>query len=266
MKMRISVVLCALILLALACNLPTAKATIPTAQPALPPPPPPPQAPAAPAQPQSPGQEPTATLAPTPTFIKPADTAVAQPPAGQPAQQTKGGLTETDACKLYSVEKATALLGDPVIPPTPFNSPGYSVCTLFTQTGKGIYIGITMGDQARKNFLNEIAQYQKGCSVSYSGGTSTATPFPPDIEAMMSKSVLELFEMDLKLMEKCGTRVDNLPEFGPNAYVIPTALKMGTVGIISGDNYYSFSYADPKLDIGKMQEKAKEITRDILSK
>ena len=184
---------------------------------------------------------------------------------GQPPQ-TKTGLTGTDACKLYDAAQASKLLGDPVNPPASYNPPGSSVCTFFTKTGKGIYVSIVMGDQAKKNLLNEIGQYQKGCSVSYSGGTSTATPFPPEIEAMMSKPLLELYEMDLKMLAKCGGKVDALTEFGSNAYLIPSGLNMGVVVILSGDNYYSFSYADPKLDITKMQEKAKEVARAAFSK
>jgi hypothetical protein len=175
--------------------------------------------------------------------------------------------TETDACKLLDEAKASIILGEAVIPPTPANAHGYSVCTYFTSTGKGIYITITMSDQAKRNFLNEIAQYQKGCSVGYSGGTNTATPFPPEVEALMSKSVLELFQMDIQMQVNCGGKVEPVPEFGPNAYayLTPTAFQIGTLSIVSGDNLYSFAYADPRLDITQMVEKAKEVTRAALS-
>jgi hypothetical protein len=175
-------------------------------------------------------------------------------------------LSETDACKLFDEVKASQVMGESV-PAMPANTPGYSVCTFFTNTGKGIYITITMGDQAKKNFLNEISQYQKGCSVSYSGGTSTATPFPPEIEALMSKSVLELFQMDIQMQVNCGGKVEPLPEFGPNAYayLTPVAFKIGALAIVSGDNVYSFAYADPGLDIPQMVEKAKEVARVAIS-
>jgi hypothetical protein len=124
-----------------------------------------------------------------------------------------------------------------------------------------------MSDQAKRNFLNEIAQYQKGCSVGYSAGTNTATPFPPEVEALMSKSVLELFQMDIQLQGNCGGEVVPVPEFGPNAYayLTPTTLQMGTVAVVSGDNFYSFGYADPGLDIAQMVEKAKEVARAAMS-
>jgi hypothetical protein len=141
------------------------------------------------------------------------------------------------------------------------------VCTFFTSTGKGIYIAITMGEQAKRNFLNEIAQYQKGCSVGYSGGTSTATPFPPEVEALMSKSVLELFQMDIQMQGNCGGKIEPVPEFGPNAYayLTPTGFQIGTLAIVSGNNFYSFAYADPGLDIAHMVEKAKEVARAVMS-
>jgi hypothetical protein len=124
-----------------------------------------------------------------------------------------------------------------------------------------------MGEQAKRNFLNEIAQYQKGCSVGYSGGTSTATPFPPEVEALMSKSVLELFQMDIQMQGNCGGKIEPVPEFGPNAYayLTPTGFQIGTLAIVSGDNFYSFAYADPGLDIAQMVEKAKEVTRAVMS-
>ena len=192
----------------------------------------------------------------------------ASPPSVITAKATPAtALTETNACKLLDEAKASTILGETVIPPTPANAPGYSVCTFFTSTGKGIYITITMGEQAKRNFLNEIAQYQKGCSVGYSGGTNTATPFPPEVEALMSKSVLELFQMDLQMQVNCGGKVEPVPEFGPNAYayLTPTAFQIGTLAIVSGDNIYSFAYADPGLDIVQMVEKAKEVTRAAMS-
>ena len=188
-------------------------------------------------------------------------------PPSLPTAESKSVLTETDACKLLDETKASTILGEAIIPPTPANAPGYSVCTFFTSTGKGIYVTITMGDQAKKNFLNEISQYQKGCSVGYSGGTSTATPFPPEVEALMSKSVLELFQMDIQMQVNCGGKVEPLPEFGPNAYayLTPSAFQIGALTIVSGDNVYSFAYADPGLDIPQMVEKAKEVARAAIS-
>ena len=190
------------------------------------------------------------------------------PPSLTIAEATPAtALTETDACKLLDKERASTILGETVNPPTPTNAPGYSVCTFFTSTGKGIYITITMGEQAKRNFLNEIAQYQKGCSVGYSGGTNTATPFPPEVEALMSKSVLELFQMDIQMQGNCGGKIEPVSEFGPNAYayLTPTGFQIGTVAIVSGDNFYSFAYADPGMDIAQMVEKAKEVTRAVLS-
>jgi hypothetical protein len=224
MKTRISLVFSALILAALACNLPTG----------------------------TPG---TATVQASPPTL----------PATEAAAPAT--LTETDACKLLDEARASAILGEAVVPPAPANSPGYSVCTFFTSTGKGIYLAITMSDQAKRNFLNEIAQYQKGCSVGYSGGTNTATPFPPEVEALMSKSVLELFQMDIQLQVNCGGEVEPVQEFGPNAYayLTPTTLKVGTVAIVSGDSFYSFAYADPGLEIPQMMEKAKEVARAAMS-
>ena len=186
-------------------------------------------------------------------------------PTIQAAATTESLLTETDACKLFDEVKACNVLGEAVLPPAPANSAGYSVCPFFTSTGKGIYVAITSGDQAKKNLLNEIAQYQIGCSVSYSGGTSTATPFPPAIEALMSKPVLELYKMDIEMQVNCGAKREPLPEFGSDAYAYLTTsgLQMGTVAIVSGDRVYSFSYADPKLDIPQMVEKAKEAVRAV---
>ena len=191
------------------------------------------------------------------------------PPSSLPTAESTPvtSLTETDACKLLDEAKASAILGEEVMPPTLANSPGYSVCTFFTSTGKGIYITITMSDQAKRNLLDEIAQYQKGCSIGYSGGTNTATPFPPEVEVLMRKSVLELFQMDIQMQVNCGGQVEPVPEFGSNAYayLTPTGFQIGTLAMVSDDNFYSFGYADPGLDIAQMVEKAKEVTRAAIS-
>ncbi len=192
---------------------------------------------------------------------------VSLPPVAATEAAPATALTETEACSLLDEARASRILGESANPAAPTNAPGYSVCTFFTGTGKGIYITITMGDQAKRNFLNEIAQYQKGCSVSYSGGTSTATPFPPEVEALMSKSVQELFQMDIQMQGKCGGKIEPVPEFGPDtyAYLTPTGLQIGTVAMVSGDRFYSFAYADPSMDIAQMVERAKEVTRAVLS-
>ncbi len=197
--------------------------------------------------------------------VEPSKTEAVVQPTLESAANPEALLTETDACKLFDELKACQVLGEAVIPPAPANSPGYSYCPFFTNTGKGIYVVITSGDQAKKNLLNEIAQYQNGCSVSYSGGTSTATPFPPDVEALMSKRVPELYKMKIEMQVNCGARIEPLPEFGPDAYayLTSTGLQMGTVAIVSGDRVYSFSYADPALDISQMVEKAREVVRAV---
>ena len=161
-----------------------------------------------------------------PTEKPGAITPQASPPSLTTAEAAPAtALTETDACKLLDEARASTILGEIVNPPTPTNTPGYSVCTFFTSTGKGIYITITMGEQAKRNFLNEIAQYQKGCSVGYSGGTNTATPFPPEVEALMSKSVLELFQMDIQMQGNCGGRLSPCRSSGPTP--MPISLPLG---------------------------------------
>jgi hypothetical protein len=238
LKTKLSLLIVVFSLTALACNLLTIKPGADQAQPS-------PSSPAA-------AIEPTITV----NIVE---------PTIQVTANTEPLITETDACKLFDELKACQVLGEAVIPPAPANSPGYSVCPFFTSTGKGIYVAITIGDQAKKNLLNEISQYQKGCSVSYSGGTSTATPFPPEVEALMSKQVLELYQMDIEMQVNCGGQIEPLPEFGPDAYAYLTTsgLQMGTVAIVSGDRIYSFSYADPQLNIAQMVEKAKEVVRAV---
>jgi hypothetical protein len=73
--------------------------------------------------------------------------------------------------------------------------------------------------------------------------------------------------MDIQMQVNCGGKIEPVPEFGPNAYayLTPTAFQIGTLAIVSGDNFYSFGYADPGLDIAQMVEKAKEVTRAVMS-
>jgi hypothetical protein len=83
----------------------------------------------------------------------------------------------------------------------------------------------------------------------------------------MSKSVMELFQMDIQMQGNCGGKIEPVPAFGPNAYayLTPTGFQIGTVAIVSGDSFYSFAYADPGMDIAQMVEGAKEVTRAVLS-
>ena len=45
----------------------------------------------------------------------------------------------------------------------------------------------------------------------------------------------------------------------------PPVFKLARVAIVSGDNFYSFAYAETGMDIAQMVEKAKEVTRAMLS-
>jgi hypothetical protein len=200
-----------------------------------------------------------------PTMPVVESTADTPAPAAQPEQVTIAEFSEKDACKLITADEASQFLGEKVSPQA-VDSPGYSFCTYFTPAGKSLLVSITFGDQVKKNFLNEIGQFQKGCSVSYSGSTRAPTPFPPEIEALMSKSVLDLYAMDLELQEKCGGKVESAAEFGPNAYIVPNAFGIGSIAVISGENYYTFSYGGSNMDISQMVEKTKEVVRAAMAK
>ena len=202
-------------------------------------------------------------VAPTATAVM--NTEVVVVPTTLPEQVTVAEFTETNACKLITADEASQFLGE-TIAPQAIDTPGYSFCTFFTPAGKTLLISITSGDQVKKNFLNEIGQYQKGCKVSYSGSTRAPTPFPPEIEALMSKSPLELFNMDLELQEKCGGKIMNVPEFGPNAYILPNVFGIGSIAIISGESYYTFSFGAQNMDMNEMIGTTKDIVRSAMAK
>jgi hypothetical protein len=89
---------------------------------------------------------------PTPTVDGSAETPFIDLPDIQVPLQTTGELTETDACKLFDIGKATLMMGDPVTPPTPVDPPEYSVCPFFTQKRKAIYVSVTRGGE--EEFFN----------------------------------------------------------------------------------------------------------------
>jgi hypothetical protein len=201
---------------------------------------------------------------PTQALVQPAGATAIQPLAGS---QGAPVITETDPCKLLSAEKAALILGEtPNV--VPAEGGGISTCMFLTQkANKSILISFTSANVAKANFISEILQYQKGCSVSYSGGTSTATPLPPEGQALLSKSLPELFVMDLQLQAPCGGKSSPLPEYGSYAYSMETPVFPAvSVVIATEERLFTFTYAETGGDPAKLVENARAVAKAALGK
>ena len=191
-----------------------------------------------PTQPPPSDSEPTATP-PTAEVDTPTDTV---PEAAPSAGQVE--ITELNPCALVTKEYVETVFGYSVDEPTLTQETAFSMCFYIIKPGEGLTITIFEGDHAKNNFLNEIAQLQQGCSLSYKATTreETPTPLPPDVEALRSKSISDLFLEDRELWKSCGGSHSQMAELGSNVYALrQMGLNSAGIGITTENIYAHYS-------------------------
>jgi hypothetical protein len=191
----------------------------------------------------------TPLLVPTPTWVVEVAPSV---PAASPT--TAADLTSLDLCSLLEPGTVEAALGEAVTP-----SPGPGVCLYVGASGtQSVTLAALSGEAAKTLFLNTIAQLQSDCSVSFSTGSeATATPFPPEIQALFDRTLPELIdEQDRVQREVCGfiptpeeyQRLDGLGEAAYFQVLNLGFVQAGAVIVVRGDSYLSVTFAAPTLD------------------
>ena len=209
-----------------------------------------------------------------PTAIPDAPTAAPQSPdnggtpttvPGAQASQTGSDFASLDPCKSLTKQVAEKIIGEEVGNIIPAGDANYKSCIVMTASQKSAMFTITNTEMAKKNFINEILQYKKGCDIHYTGGSATATPFPSDGQALMKTPLRELFTNDLKMQAACGGVSKPLPVLGPNAYTVPF-LKAGVVGMVQNDMFFTFIYSDIAGTDQDMQNRALDLARIVLNK
>jgi len=185
----------------------------------------------------------------TPTWVVEVATSV---PAASPT--AAADLTTLDLCSVLDPGTVEAALGEAVT-----TSPGPGVCLFVGASGtQSVTLTVLSGVAAKTLFLNTIAQLQSNCSVSFSmGGEATATPFPPEIQALFDRTLPELIdEQDRVQREVCGfsptpEEYQRLDGLGDAAYFQVLNLgfvQAGAVIAVRGESYLSITYAAPTLD------------------
>lgn len=183
-----------------------------------------------------------------PTDTLPADT---EEPADTLPEENFLVFTESDPCKYLTQEQVEQVLSELVTDTIPADSDTLRSCTYIAKPGEQfVTIAVYQGEAAKLYLLSEIAQLQNDCSVSYSFSTNPEepTPLPPEVQALMSSTLPELFVMDLEVQTGCGGSYQALPELGSNVYTFQTFIMGAIIGIASDDIYVTFLYADVGLD------------------
>lgn len=160
-------------------------------------------------------------------------------------------LPDTDPCKLLAQADVEKALGKPIKTATVMNdqNTGAKGCYYLNDPGKSFAtLTYWQGDDAKMQLLGNIAQIQqKGCSISGTATTRrvTPTPLPPAVDALKSKSLVELFGIHAQLLKgKCPPGTRDFSGLGEGALMDPM---VGTMHIVAGEVYLMFLFFDGDL-------------------
>lgn len=177
-------------------------------------------------------------------------------------------ITETDPCKLVTKENVEAALGQAVDEPVIAQDATVASCTYIATPGeKFVTVAVYIDENARNHLLNEIAQLQNGCQFSLGTASEQPTPFPPEVEALRTSSIEELFVKDLALQDGCGLGpYAQLTDLGENAYTGFTFVQGVIIGVATDNAFVTFLVADTNSSHEDALGKAKEIVKASILK
>jgi len=171
-------------------------------------------------------------------------------------------LSESDPCAYLSEEQIAEAAGAPVVEVIPADSDTLRSCTYIILPGEQfVTISVYEGEAAKRFLIHERTQMLDGCSLSYlfSSDPGEPTPFPPELEADMDSSLLELFVMDLETQEGCGAAYKAMPGIGANAYTFSTFVQGAVIGVAGEDIYFTLLYADANMDFNSALDLAEQL-------
>ena len=213
--------------------------------------------------------QPVVPTAAAPT--EPAQPTQAPAPANSPtlAKSFKGfRLPDSDPCQLLSQADVEKALGKPIKSASTTNdqNTGAKGCFYVSEPGQSFAtITYWQGDDAKLQLLGNIAQMQqKGCSVSLNATTrrATPTPLPPEVDALKSKPLVDLFGVYAQLLkEKCPPGTQELSALGEAALMDSM---LHSVHIVAGDVYLLFLLADSDLTEQKQIEGVRLLTASLV--
>lgn len=193
---------------------------------------------------------------------------VEPPPLPEPeAEDSASGLPAfdlTNPCSIVPDDVVETILGMQVEP-----IPGPGVCVY--STGMiSITVGVLEGEASKLGMINEILQLEDGCSMSfsYSSDQPDPTPVPADAQYLLEMSTKELMVKSLQLQETCGgASFETLDQYGPGVFLLPFELMMpgGLVSIAGEDYTLTILYIDMEQDAASSVEVAREILEMIVA-
>lgn len=176
-------------------------------------------------------------------------------------------FSSNDPCEIVTQGQAEAAFGQPVESTIPASDATLSSCSYFAIPGeKFITVSVWEGENARRYFINEIAQLSDGCQLTYAYSTDPEepTPFPDEYALLMDETIPDLFQMDLVKMAECGMESIALPEFSPTASTYYTFIEGGLVGIATDDLFVTFLYFDSAQDKAASLESVLQLVRSVV--
>ena len=185
-------------------------------------------------------------------------------PTAPPAMHVS--INELDPCKLVTKENAEAAMGQAVDNPIIAEDETVKSCTYIAVPGERLVtVTVYEGDNAKNYLLNETAQLQNGCELHYSTSTNPEqpTPFPPDMEALRSESVLDLFLRDLAASEECGLSYSQVLELGDNAYSFQSIFIGATIGVATDNAFVIFIVGDINASSEQALDAAIQLIREL---
>jgi hypothetical protein len=200
--------------------------------------------------------------------ITPAETVESE----QPPASASGGMVafaDLEACTLVTSQSAEAAFGQPVDGPVRTSDTSVVSCSYFAVPAERfVTVTVYEGEDARNYLLNEITQLQSGCELVLSTG-ELPTTFPPEVEALRSQSILDLFKQDLSVKSDCwggqGFKFEQLAELGENVYFYEAFLQGAIIGVATENAFITFLVGDVGAAPEQALEEAKEVVRQAVS-
>jgi len=174
-------------------------------------------------------------------------------------------INELDPCKLVDKEKAETALGKSVGDAIVAKDDVQTSCTYMAGGGETLVTVSTRDKAGAKSFLlSDIAALQDECEVIWLNTWAGEPALAPDVEALRSETVLDLFITDLELQESCGLTYQQLTDLGGNAYHFMPFFGV-TIGVATDDALVTFLLSDASMSADAQMDAAKELVRLALS-
>jgi hypothetical protein len=174
-------------------------------------------------------------------------------------------IKELDPCALVSKEKVETALGKSVGDAVVAKDEVQTSCTYMAGGGESLVTMSARNEAGAKSFLlSDIAALQDNCEVIWLNTWAGEPALSPEVEALRSETVLDLFINDLELQEGCGLTYEQLDDLGGNAYHFMPFFGV-VIGVATDDALVTFLLSDAGMSAEAQMDAAKELVRLALT-